>query len=172
MDELKRRARAAYERSRIALGLRRAALVLPFLVVAAVLGEPTREVPVGLSVMALAGALSWYGRDAGRGVLPGLLAGSVAFLAPLVARFTGLVALGCGATPSCIAASVAGGLGAGVLVALVTRGRAPSLVAGLVLIAGLAALTCLPLGGTALLAAGSAAAISAPVVRLVRPATA
>lgn len=133
-------------------------------------GAPTGD--VGLTLALVVWWMAWYGRAPGRAVVPGLLGGSLAFGAPLLARLGGFVSLGCGATPSCLTAAIAGGVGAGVLVALISRGRFQALLWGLAVAGGLAALTCLPLGGTALLAAGAAAAISAPLVRLVRPATA
>lgn len=172
MDDLKRRAQMAYERGRVSLGLRRMALVLPFVAIATALGEPWRELPIGVGLALFVGASAWYGRTPGRSVFPGLTAGSIAFAAPLLARVSGVLSIGCGATTSCLAITIAGGVGAGVLLALVSKGRLTELVPALAIVSGLAALTCLPLGGAALLAAGSAAVISAPIVRLVRPVTA
>jgi len=171
MDELKRQALAAYEKSRIRLGLRRGAAILPFIAIAGVLGTGLPVLAIGVITALLTGWMGWYGRGPGRGVIPGLLGGSIAFAAPLFAQLSGLVSLGCGATPMCMAATIAGGVGAGVLIAMNSKAR-DEVAWSLLPMAGLAALTCLPLGGSALLAAGMTAAITAPVVRLVRPVTA
>jgi hypothetical protein len=169
MDDLKASARAAYERSRWGTALKTAAWLIPVVALGVALGEVWRELPIGVALVGLTVWMAWHGRSPGRAVLPGLMGGALAFVLPLTARFAGVVSLGCGATFGCIGTAVAGGLGAGVLVALVAKGRFAVVAWALLLAGGMAALSCLPLGGSALIAAGISASLAAPVVRILRP---
>jgi hypothetical protein len=169
MDELKRQAQAAYERGRRRLGLRQALLVLPVGALAIWRGSALEQGPIALGVFLMVAAFAWRGGALGRAVWPGLLGGTVAFGLPLLATAGGLAPVGCGATAGCLSACIAGGVGAGIAIGRLAGPRS-SLLAALAIAGGLAALSCLPLGASALIAAGAAAGVSAPVTRWLIPA--
>lgn len=168
MADLRQQAQAAYETGRLRRALPAGALVLTLAVVAVVLGEaPLLESGIGLTAATLTVWMGWRGQNPGRGVLPGIVAGTIGFTVPLLARAAGLVSLGCGGTAACIASTAAGGLVAGVLLARLTRAAAlPTLVWGLGLASVIAAQTCVGLGFAGLVAMVGAAALTAPVMRL------
>lgn len=171
MDELRDKVLAAYERGRRRLGLRQALLVLPVGALAVWRGTWLEQGPIALAVFLLVAAYAWRGGLWGRAVWPGLLGGTVAFGLPLLATVTGLAPAGCGATTGCLSAAIAGGVGAGICVGRLA-GPQRSMLAALAIAGGLAALSCLPLGASALIAAGAAAGVSAPVTRWLVPARA
>jgi hypothetical protein len=116
---LQARARRAYEWGRLRASLRLAPLVLAAAIAALACGRP-----LGLTC-ALAGlllplslGLSVVGGAGGRAVRPGLVAGTVALACPVLLHTVGHACLG----PSCmmlgIPVCIAGGAGAGVLIAL------------------------------------------------------
>jgi len=150
MDDFRTRARAGYERGRRRLGLFWSAIVVPFAVLAALVDDPLRAVPLGLSVTVLAGWMAWFGQRPGRALRIGLPAGAIAYIAPLLGRGTDLVTPGCGLTASCFACCAGGGLVAGLVLSVGTDGDLRTLAWSLLLCGALAALTCLPLGGAAL----------------------
>lgn len=171
MDDLRRRARRAYERGRVRAALPATAAVLPFVVLGPGLAH---AVPLALFGLALAlgvGWLHWRGGAAGRAVWPGLWAGALAFSGPRVGAAVSMVEADCGLTPACVACCSLGGVAAGVLLATWRRTAPAELVWALSICSGVTALACLPLGGAALaVAVGSAAGVSGSreVVRLAR----
>lgn len=171
MDELRERARAAYEQGRRRLGLRQGLLVLPIGALAVWHGSFLEQGPIALLVFGLVAAFAWRGGALGRAIWPGLLGGTVAFGLPMLATLSGLAPLGCGATTGCLSAAMAGGLGAGICIGRLA-GPKRTMLAALAIAGGLAALSCLPLGASALIAAGAAAGVSAPVTRWLVPARA
>lgn len=88
--ELEQRTRHAYERGRVKFALLAA---LPVVVVAAICSRVAHETMLGCGVGAamfvLAVVFFWRGRGLGRGVLPGIAAGSLPFVAMLAAQMYG-----------------------------------------------------------------------------------
>jgi hypothetical protein len=159
MDELKARARRTYELARAGLAARWVAGMLPLAVLLCFDGSPWAAL-----LPAVVGVMAFWGRAPGRSLWPGVLAGSIALSAPLLGRFTGLLALGCGPTEGCVAACTAAGLVAGVMLAVVARG--PVLLWAVALAAGMAGAASLPLGlGVAAVSALSLAA-TVPLARV------
>jgi hypothetical protein len=143
---LQARARRAYEWGRLRASLRLAPLVLAAAIAALACGRP-----LGLT-SALAGlllplslGLSVVGGAGGRAVIPGLVAGTVALACPVLLHTLGHACLG----PSCmmlgIPVCVAGGAGAGVLIALRAvrdEGGGPFLLAAVAVAGLMGALGC------------------------------
>lgn len=168
MAELREQARAAYERGRLRLAALWVLPVLALTVVAVWLGSsPTLEVALGVGAASAAVGMAWRGRDLGAAVGPGLMAGSIGFVAPLLGRGAGLVHLGCGATLECVLTCSIAGVIAGGLLAKLTRDQGvTALLGGLGLASLVAAQTCLGLGvaGGAIMLAATVA--TAPLFRL------
>jgi hypothetical protein len=172
--DLLRRARQSYELARWAKGLRAAALVVPMAVVS-LGGCGHRETALAIAAVlaVLAAALVWRGGVAGRGVVPGLVAGVVPLGFPLVAcplseRF--------GAAHLPVLICVAGGVVSGAIVAAYAA-REPSDRARFVVSAGLIAgvagsMGCAILGLGGVAAMGVGLALSTPVALAVAPRTA
>ena len=144
------RARRAYERGRLLLGLRRAALVAPM--AARTWVTCARPAATAVDALALASLIlyfEWHGRDLGRGSRVGLWAGAPALLVPVLIQLGGHA---CGRSFCALLPTMClgGGIVAGVLLVQWGRRRGLStsglLAAGTV--AGLAGtLGCLA-GGT------------------------
>jgi len=160
LDQLCRKARVAYEWSR----LRRALIgFAPALVVAAgaswLGGKPLASAPFGLGFF-LAGVIAlWYGREPRRAVLPGIVAGLFPVVLTLAAMHIGHLCLGARCTSVCMAACVAGGIGAGLAVDIVgvRKGYRPLYwitASALVLCTGSMGCACLGYGGLVGLVAG------------------
>jgi len=115
---LESRARRAYEMGR----LRHAAKLAPFVIAAGgaaiACGRPllTTAVLLGL-LLPLCVALSFAGGPAGRGVVPGLLAGAPALAAPLLISTVGHACFGDACMKLCLPACVVGGGIAGAVIA-------------------------------------------------------
>jgi hypothetical protein len=140
----------AYERGR---RLRAALLAAPFGIVgvaAACLGTPAAASTVAIGAIVTIAWLSfWRGRDAARGVLPGILAGLVPFAMIHLARNFDHVCMGSACWLICIPVAFAGGAVAGVSLALVARRRRASLwfaVVGVAVAAALGSLACTVIG--------------------------
>ena len=116
---LEARARRAYEWGRLAWALKRALLVAALSGLA--LLTCTNVVPPAGCVVLLAllvAALLWRGQEFAEGVRPGLLAGLVPFVLPLVSQATGYLCSDtvCLVLPTvCVAGGVVGGAALGVL---------------------------------------------------------
>jgi len=116
LQRAEKRARRAYELTRV----RRAALafapVVLLIVAAALIGERVGYVlAFGAGLFILGVGLLWYGRGVKRAVLPGLAAGFVPLIFGLCARYVhGCAGPGCLAF--CVPACFAGGVVAGVVV--------------------------------------------------------
>lgn len=168
------RARRAYELGRVRAALRIAPLVFAAAAAALACGRPP------FSTCALAGllltlalGLSIAGGAGGHAVMPGLVAGTVALACPVLLHTVGHACLG----PSCmtlgIPACIAGGAGAGALIALRAAGEESSgrFLLSAVAVAGLmGALGCSLAGAAGVLGmlAGIVAA-GAPVLLARRP---
>ncbi|HEX9578856.1 MAG TPA: hypothetical protein VF993_13975, partial [Myxococcales bacterium] len=149
---LETRARRAYELGRLRWSLR----VAPFILVASAAvvacGRPLGDSgAICLSLLLLAAGLGFAGGSAGRAVVPGLAAGTVALVLPLLVRTLGHVCFGPACMPYCLPASVLGGAVAGALIARQAAGhdrQLPFLLAALALAGLTGALGC-TLAGTA-----------------------
>jgi len=113
-DRLIERARRAYEVGRFWFAARRSALLIP-VVALALLGcnRPAATLACGALLLLVVAVLLWRGREYGRGVTPGLAAGALPLLLPIVARASGhfCVSGACILLPSlCLIGGVSGGL--------------------------------------------------------------
>jgi hypothetical protein len=132
-EDLLRRARRAYERTRILRALRTSSLAIPMMVASfGGCARPSMCIPIGVALAALTGFLDWRGGDGGQAVMPGLLAGVVSLLFPLAACRALENAGVYGALP--VASCVIGGLASGAIVtrfaARANGERRPFVVAG------------------------------------------
>lgn len=147
---LEARARRAYERGRVLLGLRRAAIVLPMAAVSwLTCARPAATCVDALLLAALIAFCEWRGLDLGRGARRGLWAGAPALLAPVLVQLGGHA---CGRSFCALfpAVCLIGGIAAGLLLVYWSRQRGLSTpaLASAGLVAGLAGtLGCLA-GGT------------------------
>lgn len=119
LERLERRARRGYEQAR----LQRALLgVLPVALMVAVvfcLGlhpHPYLMLALGAAVFAFGAALLWFGREPGRAVLPGLLAGLVPLWLALCARHWGHMCTDIECMVICLPVCAVGGVLAGLAV--------------------------------------------------------
>jgi hypothetical protein len=84
-SELLRRARGAFERGRLAKAARTSALVLPVTLVSfGCCGDRAASLGIAAALATLVFVLVWRGGAAGRGVVPGLVAGVVSLAIPLL----------------------------------------------------------------------------------------
>lgn len=173
---LRERARRAYERGRIQRALVSA---IPLVVVAVIGGALARDVRVaalvGASMYVVAAVAFWRGRGLARGVLPGVAAGVVPFVAMHAARMYGHVCGGAMCFSVCIPAAALGGLVAGALIGRFARGstevmRSWGSAAAFAALTGALACACSGVGGVLGLVAGLLVG-SVPLVVL-RPAPA
>jgi hypothetical protein len=153
---LSRLARRAYEKGR----LREASKVLVFTVTMtafafAVSDSLLRTAVFGGALSIAAVALLWRGRDAGRGVAPGLFAGVLPLGLPLAMRSCGHCCIGGACWSTCLVACIAAGLAAGGVIGLwaaAQRSRSPSFVVAALGIAVLGgAMGCTFAGGAGVL---------------------
>jgi hypothetical protein len=143
------RARGAYERGRVALGLLTASSVLPMAVLSFLAcGRPAATVSGAFALVVLVATAVWRGQDAGRGARLGLLAGVPPLLLPVVVRTTGHLCSAdvCFLFPfACLAGGLIGGLVLGVFGVRAKLGPTGIAVAGVA--AGLAgSLGCIVAG--------------------------
>jgi len=170
---LESRARRAYEWGRLRWSLRLAPFVLLAAGAALSCGRPL-DLTCALSsaLLPLVVGLTFAGGSAGRGVLPGLLGGSVALALPLLVRTVGHFCVGEACMAFCLPACVVGGAIAGAVIGATARseGVEAPFVASALLIAGLTgALGCTlsGLAGVGGMLAG-ALAVGAPVLLAAR----
>jgi len=169
-----RRARRAYELTRV----RRAALafapVVLLVVGAALVGERVGYIfAFGVALFLLGVGLLWYGRGVKRAVLPGLAAGLVPLVFGLCAKYVHNCT-GPGCLAFCVPACFAGGVLAGVVVDAVGLRRANKLgfwaaASGIVLLTGAMGCVCAgALGLVGLVAGFSLSAIPGMVAAVLR----
>jgi hypothetical protein len=148
------RARRAYERGRVYLGLRAAAAVAPMAGLSLIAcGRPAATFAGSLALAALATSAVWWGRDVARGARLGLVAGLPPLLLPVLVEATGHVCAPqlCLLFPgACIAGGLIGGLALGFRARKVALSGSALAVAALV--AGLTgSLGCLVAGAAGLM---------------------
>lgn len=164
-----RSARWSYEWARLRLALMG---TLPLLVVVTLgvllAARAASAFWFGSAVITGGAVLLWYGRDLGRGVLPGLGAGAVPLSLALLANHIGHACMGDRCVSLCLPACVLGGVTAGGAIAFMARRRGRGLgfwlgASGVALATGAMGCACMGSSGVLGLAAGYAAA-SAPVL--------
>jgi hypothetical protein len=117
-DLLAARARRAYELGRLRQALRLAPAALFAAGLALACGRPAGlSCALGAALLLAVVGLSFRGQSAGRGVVPGLLAGVMPLALPLATRTLGFACFGHSCAALCLPACVAGGAAAGALVA-------------------------------------------------------
>jgi hypothetical protein len=110
---LRARAKHAYELGRLRVAARAAAAVIPMVALSLVACDrPALTFAAGATLLALAVAFRWRGETWGRAVTPGLLAGSVPLLLPLLLRSSGHCCVG---GEVCWSACMIGCIGGGIL---------------------------------------------------------
>lgn len=153
LQGLKQRLRVRYELSRLERASWGVFPALALACVALVLGGTPKTVLTSGAVLALAAVAALFrGRHAGRAVFPGLAAGLIPLACSLGARSFGHVCAGGHCYSMCLPACFAGGLVAGLVLALRAR-RSDAKVetfassAALALAAGAMGCGCVGLGG-------------------------
>lgn len=154
VEALELRARRAYELGRVRLAVLAAA---PVAVACGVLfltyaRRGSWILGVGGLVVALVLVASWWGRELGRSVVPGVVSGAIPLALACAAQGVGHVCTDDGCVSLCVPACLVGGLVAGALVGRFA-GRAPATSGmGAVVLAGLTGslgCSCVGLGGVA-----------------------
>lgn len=168
--DFERRARRAYELGRLKSAVPVLAVVVPATALSLTCCPvPGVSIACGVALSLVAIALLWYGRAPGRAVWPGLLAGTIPFLAPLTVELTGHACIGgtCTMMPAaCIGAGLVAGVLLGVYLARVRGDRRPSVLAAALVAALAGSLGCVMMGGAGIagmslgLVAGAAPAIA------------
>jgi hypothetical protein len=135
-------ARRAYELGRLKLGLRTAALAIPMLGLSvAAGGKPATTALAGAALVVLSVYFRWRGQAWGRGVLPGLIAGSLPLVLPPLLRSSGHFCMGGGCWSVCMIGCVLGGALAGMTIGIASAAEKQQRTAFLLsasLVAGLA----------------------------------
>lgn len=123
--DLRARCKDAYERSRLALGLRAAWPVLPLAALSMLL---THRPAVTLTVSALlaVAAVSFRVRGLayGRALVPGFTAGAAPLVLPILLRSSGHCCIGQACWQVCMLGCIGGGLVAGISLGLATASQA------------------------------------------------
>jgi hypothetical protein len=119
VERIEHRARFRYELARMRRALFGFAPVLVIVGLAMIFAKrPSWTLGFGVAVFAVGTALLWYGRDLRRAVLPGLAAGIVPLALVLCANQVGHACMGDRCMALCIPACAAGGVAAGLVVAI------------------------------------------------------
>lgn len=147
-DALRERARRAYELGRVRRGLGFALWVLPMVALSLfACRRPLLTLIAGALLYALVAAFGARGQAYGRALRPGLLAGSVPLLLPLLMRMGGHACLGGACWSLCMIGCIAGGTLAGAAIGIASAAQheergtfiaVASLVAGLAGVLGCA----------------------------------
>lgn len=120
VEALKKRLRRVYELRRLRNAILGFVPMLGLIVLAAAVGGRIALAATAGAVLFVLGVVSlWYGREPGRGVLPGAIAGSIALVLALCANQMGHFCTGERCLSWCLPACVAGGLLAGGFVSFV-----------------------------------------------------
>ena len=166
----RRRARMAYELGRTRRALLGVAPVLLIVAVAASIAHrPVSTLWFGLTAVAAAAVMLWYGRDPQRAVLPGVAAG----LVPLALALGASHIHGCGADSCaswCMPACTFGGVVAGLAVASVGNQRRAGVwfwvpASGLALLTGAMGCACIGYSGVIGLGVGYLAGVVPGLLR-------
>lgn len=116
-EALRSTVRYAYERGRLRFGMRAAPFVGAMMVVSWWLSKrPSVTMAGGGLLLAVAVLFRWWGGAYGRAVMPGLLAGVLPLVLPLLLRSGGHCCIGGICWSFCMVACIGGGLVAGAIV--------------------------------------------------------
>lgn len=153
IEAIERRARLAYEAGRL---WRAALAAAPILVLAACAGQvggrTSGALSLGVAVYLVGSLFLWRGQDAGRAVLPGILAGVVPLSFALGARALGHVCTGEVCVSLCVPACASGGVLAGLMITWFARrtsaeARSWVCAGSLALLTGALGCSCAGFGG-------------------------
>lgn len=167
VEALKNRLRWAYELARLRSAFLSFAPMLALIVLAAVVGgRLVLASAAGALLFVLGVASLWYGREPGRGVFPGAVAGSFALVLALCANHMGHWCTGDRCLSWCLPACVAGGLIAGGLVSFVGLRQKPGIgywvtASSITLLTGALGCSCVGFAGIGGLCVGFIAAVAA-----------
>lgn len=170
LQQLERRARQSYERARVVRALVGGVPLAVLAVLAALLSRRPGSITVLGPLLFLVGvALLWRGRDAGRGLLPGALAGVIPLTMSLVANLWHGCASG-HCSSWCVPACTAGGVIAGALVSVIALRRNLGLgfwagASTISLLTGAMGCSCVGYSGLVALAAGFAGGVLPQLLR-------
>jgi hypothetical protein len=110
-SSLKDQARRAYEWSRFLSASKFLYIVVPIVLISfATCGSPGLVLLLGVILAALVVLLKWRGQEYGQSVVPGLIAGSAAFVTPLVLEYLDICCEGPTQVILCLASGLVGGL--------------------------------------------------------------
>jgi hypothetical protein len=160
LGAVERRFRRVYELARLKQALVGFVPILLLILAAMVFGgRPAAGLVLGPFLFAGGVLALWYGREPGRGVLPGVLAGGAALVLVLCANQMGHFCTGERCLSWCLPACITGGLLAGGLVSFVglRQRRGPGYwlsASGITLLTGALGCSCVGLSGMIGLAAG------------------
>jgi hypothetical protein len=166
LRQVEKRLRRAYELRRLRNAVLGFAPMLALVIAAAVMGRRLNvALAAGVALFVLGVLSLWYGREPGRGVLPGAIGGSVALMLALCANQMGHLCTGERCMSWCLPACVAGGVIAGALVSFVgfrqRRGAGYWVTAsGISLLTGALGCSCVGYSGLGGLALGFVAALA------------
>jgi hypothetical protein len=150
---LRAQAKRAYEVGRLREAAAFAVFVVPMVVLSLLVCQQPGLSGLGGSVLlSLAVGFRWRGGALGRAVLPGLLAGSVPLVLPVLMRSSGHCCIGGACWSICMLGCVAGGVLAGVAVGVASRAEQEgrwAFLSAATLIAGLSGLLGCAVVGTA-----------------------
>ncbi len=153
LRDFRRRMRLRYEWSRARRALLGFAPAVLIIVAAVALTErPKSALVFGSSMFIIGVVLLWYGRDLRRAVLPGVVAGIVPLTFSLCANHIGHVCTGDSCMSWCVPACTAGGLAAGMAVAMYGLRRKHGLgfwfgASGITLLTGAMGCSCVGYSG-------------------------
>jgi hypothetical protein len=160
VDAVKQRLRRAYELDRLRRAVIGFAPVLVMIALAAVIGgRYAVSMPAGTLLFAGGVLALWYGRDLGRGVLPGVVGGGIALVLALCANHMGHLCTGERCMSWCLPACVTGGVLAGGIVSFFgfKHRRGPGYwvsASGITLLTGALGCSCVGFAGIGGLALG------------------
>jgi hypothetical protein len=171
------RIRLAYELGRLRLGALRALWVVPLALIALALNADRGTVLLlGIAAQLLTIGFTWQGGPWARAIFPGLLAGGIPLLLPLVVLLVqGHDCAAC--APSgilmslCVGACVVGGLSGGALVGWLARGDLRFALASGTLAAVIGAMGCSTVGYVGMIGAAAGLVIGGGPLFFVRPAS-
>ena len=165
LAKVQRRVRRAYELARLRRALWSFAPILVVVVGATLIGgRYAVAMPTGVLLFAGGVLALWYGREPGRGVLPGAVGGSLALVLALCANQMGHLCTGERCMSWCLPACVVGGVLAGGIVSFVgfrqRRGVGYWLSASAItLLTGVLGCSCVGYAGVGGLAVGFAGSL-------------
>jgi len=162
---LEARARRAYERGRLRSAVVRALPLVPLVAVATVGCAAPREIILcGIVLLVAVTGLLWRGQDFAAGVGPGVAAGLLPLLLPVITRLTGhfCTTQSCYVLPVvCALGGLVGGVLLGVMAPAPRAGRRTAFVVACVVAALTGAVGCLLYGLVGLVVMGAGLAVGA-----------